>query len=189
MRCFARRLLRINANHTAMLCCFFILLNVPNGCNDRNNDRESRWLNDIENLHRHNNAKIAISQGVAGTVVFTEGNCMPPIIDNATDPTRCMRYPVQRTIHVYESTHNSQAEDVGGGFHRSLETRKITTVQSDAEGFFGVDLPPGNYSLFIEEDGKLYANRWDGKGNIQTVDIQPGEVKFVQIDITYSAVF
>lgn len=186
---FIRKSIRSNANHSFMLCSLFVLVNIPDGCDSTSNGRDGRWLNDIGNLLRHNNEKITISQGVSGTVVFTEGNCMPPVMDNASDPSRCMRYPVHRKIYIYELTQSSQAQETRGGFFRSVSTRKVAETTSDQEGFFELALPPGTYSVFIEEGGELYANLWDGQGNIQPVEVPEGETVFVRLDISYAATF
>ncbi len=166
-----------------IIISLFLLLSF-NSCEPSAEDPSDKWLNNIEALLEHNAEKISISQGIGGTLVFTEGNCMPGAID-----TTCRRYPVQRTVHIHECTHRSQADHIQGGFHKDIETAIIASVITDREGFFEAELPPGKYSIFVEEDNLLYANLWDSVGCIQPASVNSGETTVRRINITHSAYY
>ena len=38
------------------------------------------------------------------------------------------------------------------------ETRLVKQIKSDENGFYEVELPPGTYSIFVEDLGKEYCN-------------------------------
>ncbi len=158
-------------------------------CRDDDTGHDSKWLNNIDALLEHNLEKVHIHEGLAGTVIFTEGNCMPAPVDDGESESSCRRYPVSRVIHIHEYTHHSKTEHLGGGFHTDIQTKLVAKVKTDAEGFFEAGLPPGKYSLFIEEQGLLYANRWNSEGYIQAATVTEGDAVFVILDITHSAYF
>jgi len=174
---------------TRLFLCIFMMLISLNSCEQEYTGRDSKWLNDIDALLEHNLEKVRIKEGLAGTVIFTEGNCMPGVVNDEGMESSCLRYPVKRVVHIHEYTHRSEAEHQQGGFHTNVKTRLITKVKTDAEGFFEVGLPPGNYSLFIEEKGLLYANLWNSEGYIQAATVTEGDATFVTLNITHSAYF
>ncbi len=101
----------------------------------------------------------------------------------------CFRYPVVRAVHIHEYTHRTEAEHQGGGFHINIQSQRLAKVKTDAEGFFEAALPPGNYSIFIEEEGKFYANLWNSEGYIHAVTVTEGDAEQVTIHITHSAYY
>ena len=54
-------------------------------------------------------------------------------------------------------------------------------------GFFEVSLPVGQYSLFVREDSLLYANWFDGHGNIWPVSVIADSVIEAHLNITYES--
>ncbi len=160
-----------------------------NSCSDDDTEPDSKWLNNIDALLEHNLEKVRIKEGLAGTVIFTEGNCMPAPVDDGESESSCLRYPVSRVVHIHEYTHHSETEHLGGGFHTDIQTKLVAKVKTDAEGFFEAGLPPGNYSLFIEEQGSFYSNLWNSEGYIQAATVKEGDAVFVTLDITHSAYF
>lgn len=108
------------------------------------------WTNRIEQLHQSNQSRIKINEGVAGTVTEKSGNCMPPV------GPECKEYPVIRLVHIYDLTSGSQVQKDGKQQIIRVNTRKIATISTDHEGFFQYRLPPGSYSLFVEDNGILW---------------------------------
>ncbi|VAX21623.1 hypothetical protein MNBD_IGNAVI01-1005 [hydrothermal vent metagenome] len=132
-----------------------------------------------------NEYKVTITQGVWGNVWFWEGNFMPII-----DPNRARIIPVIRKIYVYEATNDSMVERSGiGPFFRKINSKLITTLYSEIDGFYQVSLPPGKYSFFVKEDSLFYANSWDGEGDILSAAVTENNIVKNQIDITYKATF
>ena len=137
---------------------------------DRQRANDIDWTNRIPALYDHNERKITIAQGVAGTTTMKQGNCMPVIDENSS----CREYPVQRTVRIYDLTNNNQAQQDNEGFYTRVNTRLVTTVRTDREGYFQARIDPGTYSLFIEEGGKLYARSASPVG-INTVTVPRGK--------------
>lgn len=128
-----------------------------------------------------NSHKVTIKQGVWGDVWFWSGNFMPE--------GRGEICQVKRKVYVYELTTLNEVEQiVYTPFYSAINTKLVTIVESDNEGFFQIELEPGKYSLFVKEDGKFYSNLFNSDG-IFPVNIKSDNVIEVRFDITYKAVF
>ncbi len=123
-----------------------------------------------------------INQGICGTIVWKSGNLMPFPDDKVLKPKA-----VQRELFVYEIT-NSQQATLQNGFYTAIVTNLIKSTKSDTEGKFCLELPAGKYSLFVKEGNKgLYANQFDGDGNIFPVKITKDNLSMVVFTIDYQA--
>lgn len=142
----------------------------------------SLWTNRIDELSIHNKDKVTITTGIYGTLTVTEGNCMP--MGGGGKNNSCIKYPVRRKIRVYEYT---QQKDVEGWapFFKKVNRRLIATSFTDDEGFFQLQLPPSQYSIFIEEKGNLYASGDDGTGGINPVTVSSG-VEEINLNLSYA---
>ncbi|AKD03502.1 hypothetical protein POKO110462_06080 [Pontibacter korlensis] len=141
----------------------------------------SQWVNNTERLLLLNQDKVTITEGVAGTLTLIEGNCMPIIDENST----CKEYPVKRSIKIYPYTTIQDVEQHDQKYY-TINARPILTVSSDAEGFYQAKLPAGTYSVFVVEDGKLYANGIDGQGGINPVLVEPNKVSNFNLRLDYA---
>lgn len=150
------------------------------GCK-KDESANNKWLNKTQELYKYNEAKITITEGIAGTLTLIEGNCEPVIDENST----CKEYPVKRKIRVYEYTLMSQTEH-DAAVYSKVNTKLITTVECDNEGFYQLKIAPGNYSVFIEEKGKLYASGLDGQGGVNPVTVDPSSVAHINLRISYA---
>jgi hypothetical protein len=118
-----------------------------------------------------------INQGVCGSIVWKSGNSMP-----SPDQVPVKSKPVQRELFVYDLTNTDQAT-LQNGFYKAIVTNLIKSVKSDSEG-------KGRYSLFVKEGDKgLYANQFDGEGNIFPVKISKDKVSIIVFTIDYQAVY
>ena len=155
-------------------------------CNKQNEQNSTTACN-IEKTYTLNASKVTITTGIWGTVSSMEGNCMPPIAPATTTCTNC---PVQRTIKIYQYTTLTQATPSGtsGVFYDSFSTPLVAQVNADTEGFFQINLPAGHYTIVIVENGKLYANGFDGNGGITPFNYSTGLQK-VNLTMTYKATF
>ncbi len=155
-------------------------------CNKKHSSDDCNICN-IQKTYTLNAAKVTITNGIWGTVSSMEGNCMPPVAPNSKTCTHC---PVQRTIKIYNYTTLSQATPTANSsvFYDSFNTALVAQINSDADGFFQVNLPSGQYSIAIVENGKLYANGSDGFGGIVPVTVTNITQKF-DLAMTYKAVF
>jgi len=128
-----------------------------------------------------NSHKVTIKQGVWGDVWFWSGDFMPV--------GRGVICQVKRKVYVYELTTFSDVEQIDyTSFFSAINTKLVTIVESDNEGFFQIELETGNYSLFVKEDGKFYSNLF-GSNGIFPVNVDLDQVSEVRFDITYKATF
>jgi len=125
-----------------------------------------------------------IDQGVTGTVAFWLGDFMP------IEPSGQIQ-PVERTVLVYEPTTINDVvpgPSTEGGFVDSISTQLVASTTSDADGQYAVELPTGTYSVFVLENGRLYANSFSNE-YINPVMVDRGIVSQLDIQITYAATF
>ena len=121
------------------------------------------------------------TEGLVGLVQFWEGDFLPPNRGTIT--------PVSREMRVHELTTFDEAVHDEGAFFLSVSTPLVATVVSNAEGGFQVQLPPGRYSVFAVEEGRLYANLFGGQGEIAPVEIVEDDWTELVFDITWAATF
>ena len=125
-----------------------------------------------------------INQGICGSINWKSGNYMP-----SPDREMPKTKPVQRELLVYELTNISEAT-LQDGFYTAVVKSKIKSIKSDTEGKFCLDLPEGEYSLFVKEGDKgLYANSFDGQGNIFPVKVSKNKVSIIVFTIDYQAAY
>lgn len=125
--------------------------------------------------------KPEITEGITGVVCFSQGNFMPG------SSRRGGIAPVRRTIEIHAGTIDGVAAAAGQTFWTSVPTPLIATVTSGDDGWFEVAVPPGTYSLFVRESGRLYANGTNGDGIITAVEVAAGTVARTRLDIRYKA--
>lgn len=126
-----------------------------------------------------------LKEGIVGQLVWLEGNLMPTIDSDREIPKG---QPVQREVLVYELTKTKEAEKEGHFYH-TVQTELIQKVMSDKRGIFKLHLPPGKYSIFVKEPNGLFANIFDGYGNIMPVEVFQNEVTPITIEINYMAAY
>jgi hypothetical protein len=140
-----------------------------------------------------NEDRVRIDQGVWGEVMFWEGDFMPMHYpDEASGDVS----PVARRIFIHEATRSDQVQWIyvdiepccGARFISGISTDLLAVTHSDNRGFFQIELPPGRYSMFVEERGYLYANRFDGE-YIFPFEVREKEVTGIEFDITYMAYY
>jgi hypothetical protein len=124
----------------------------------------------------------SINQGICGSIMWKSGNLMPSPDHEVPKPKG-----VQRELFVYELANTKQAT-LQNGFYKAIVTNLIKSVKSDAEGKFCLALPEGKYSLFVKEGDKgLYANQFDGDGNIFPVKVTKDNLSMIVFTIDYQA--
>lgn len=131
---------------------------------------------------------VSIDEGIWGNVLYWEGDFMPG------DPTGT-KTPVARTIHIYETTTESEAARIDNTtFFEYVDTQLVLVVYSESDGTFQAQLPPGEYSVFVLEDGKLWANLKEidyetGVSTINPVAVDDDRLSEFNIDIDYAAAY
>ena len=133
-----------------------------------------------------NKPPVQIPQGIRGKVIWLEGNMMPTLGGETT--SKSTGEPIQREIYIYALTNRDQTV-ISGRFFSKINNELIATVQSNQQGIFAVELPPGKYSIMIKEEKGLYANLFDGRGNIHPVEVQANKVTEITIKVDYEAAY
>lgn len=126
-----------------------------------------------------------VEQGLAGQVLWLEGNLMPTIGEESRDRKG---EPVQREIHIYELTSMDEAT-AEGTFFSNIQTDLVKKVETNEEGEFITELPVGRYSVFVQEEQGLFANTFDGQGHINPVEVNEGEITPITIKVNYKAAY
>jgi hypothetical protein len=121
------------------------------------------------------------AQGVAGLVQVWEGDFQPPAQGSIT--------PVVRELRVHQVTLLRDVVSEGDGFYSGVDSPLVATVSSGADGSFALALEPGNYSLFVMENGRHHATLADGEGQIFPVRIAANSWADAVVDITWAATF
>ncbi len=130
-------------------------------------------------------------QGVMGKVTWLEGNQMPTIKSEEElkdEPVNPKGMPVKRTLKIYPLTNMMDAKQEDG-LYTSVKGEPVASVETDENGNYSIELSPGNYSIFTVEENGLFANTFDGQGNIQPVTVKKGEWTEKDIVINYKAYF
>ncbi len=124
-----------------------------------------------------------IKQGVCGHILLKQGNQMP-------GPGRApsVPQPVKREVAIYKITNVNEAK-ASGAFFTGIKTAWVARVSSNAKGYFEVALPAGQYSVFVVEKEGLYANNFNGKGQINAVEVLPDSLVCRDIYISRQAIF
>jgi hypothetical protein len=154
------------------------IIAVVIGCST--SDRESRpseWeCPDI--LPPTNQSKVTITQGIWGDVWFWQGIFSYGVCTSTGTVTA-----VPRELRIHEFTRLDQLDYVPDrpAFFTAIHSPLVATVHSDESGFFQIELPPGQYSLFVVEDSLFFAGRF-------SVTVKPGEVTPARVDIDYKKV-
>lgn len=139
----------------------------------------------LHDLPERNHDKVTIQQGIWGDIWFWEGDFMPVCMNGTITP-------VVREVRIHELTHTDYVVRTSrpySAFYDEINTKLISTVCSDSDGFFEVNLPVGHYSLFVVEDTLFYSNSSDGYGNLSPVEVKDNEVVEIRFDITYKALY
>ena len=127
----------------------------------------------------------SICTGIYGVVTERYGNWQP--IWDPNDATRGER-PIVREIYVYEYT---MFQEIEGSHFAYIDIDKmphklVAKTKSLANGFYEMELAPGIYSIFLLEEGQLYANGGDGYGGISPVTVTADSVLYVPLCLDHA---
>jgi hypothetical protein len=125
-----------------------------------------------------------IQQGIAGEVEIWEGNFMPMTDANSAQNSKTPGAGLR--IRVHEPVKMSGAADAT---LIDVPTPLIAETTTDDEGKFFVEVEPGTYSVFVQENGGWYFNGWNGEGIQGAVEVLPGEKASIFIKVTTNATY
>lgn len=109
--------------------------------------------------------------GLEGNVTLMQGNCMPVVEENST----CNMTRVSRKVYIRELTTGD-----------NTNTTLVKETESDEKGYYEVLLPPGEYSVFVEDNGTQYCTKRGSKGEACKVTIEEGNMTWYNIDINHA---
>lgn len=126
-----------------------------------------------------------VKQGIEGYIYLVTGNQMP-----GPGVKRPAPKGVKTTLYIYELTNISQVvKPDESPFYSSIKTKLVKRVVSDSKGHFSIKLPAGHYSVFTKKDSLYYANMSDEKNNIYPVQVSPGKMTKIEVQVNYNAVY
>lgn len=123
-------------------------------------------------------------QGIKGQVLWISGNQLP-----GPGVNRSAHAGVKRELYIYELTTLSQVSQNPDGFFENIQTKLITTIATSSDGSFKLKLPPGDYSVFVKEEGGLFANRFDKNNAINPVAVKERQYAWLPITVDYQAAY
>ncbi len=125
----------------------------------------------------------AQKQGIKGKVFWLGGNQMP-----GPEKNRSLEQGIVREIVVYPEVKLQDTKQIDG-FFTDIQSKPLIIVISKANGSFQIKLPPGNYSVFVKEPKGLFANLFDGLGNINPITVKEKRYSWITLSVDYEAVF
>ena len=130
-------------------------------------------------------ADAAEPQGVEGNVIKLKGNFEPGYVmpGSGVEPNKNSETPLAVPVHVFKG--KLKALKKPDPKHPQL----VKIVQADRKGRYKLPLPPGEYTVVAEIDGRLYLNRLDGHRNWDTVKVTAGKWAVWDIEDSSDASF
>jgi hypothetical protein len=126
-----------------------------------------------------------IQQGIEGIVQIVKGDRMP-------SPDLPLAAPAgyATTIYIHQLTAASQLRKADKtGWYTSIPTPLVATVKTDSTGHFAVELPPGQYSIFVQYENGFYANWFNEKNQIGPAEVLENKVTKLKLLISAEATF
>lgn len=108
----------------------------------------------------------------SGKIILRSGDCMPNIGGN----DNCKTVGVSRKVYIYPTLYSkdfSNPEPGSSDLNYFLpKIEPIIITQSSDGGEYSVNLPDAEYSIFAEDNGKLYCNHWGGNGEVCKITLK-----------------
>lgn len=129
-----------------------------------------------------------ITQGIYGNVILYTGNCMPTICSGLDlhclffGNTSCKVSFASRAIVVRESATRAAMERT----YLKNKTPLVKIIESSDHGFYQLELPPGTYSILVEDEGKEYCNSFGVDGGVCQITLGTEIVEY-NIEIDHAA--
>jgi hypothetical protein len=127
-------------------------------------------------------------QGITGTITWLEGNQMPMMTEEGRAADKINPKPIKRTVRVYPLIKFPDLK-MEEGLFSAIAEKPITEVESNESGVYSIQLSPGRYSVFILEENGLFANIFDGEGNVNPVTVKENEWTLLDVVVNYKAVY
>lgn len=158
------------------LLLLLLLSAILFSCREPKNLKGSNQLKNIPD-------KDSSAQGISGKILFKEGK----FLLNGEISENGSIYAVQRPVFICELTNTKEVEMWDGDFVKSIYTEVMDTLYSDENGSFFARLAPGKYSIFIQENERLYSKLDQNEEYYFPVAVSPDSVTKVVFEIDYMA--
>jgi hypothetical protein len=123
-------------------------------------------------------------QGIDGYIYELRGNQMPM----KGKPANSNKKGVKREVFIYKAASIQQTMGNAPLFDL-VNTPLVLKIMSEKDGHYKASLPTGSYSVFVNEDGKLFAAETDGPGILNLITITHNTITHRNITITVNAAF
>ncbi|NET56474.1 MAG: carboxypeptidase regulatory-like domain-containing protein [Symploca sp. SIO2E6] len=124
-------------------------------------------------------------QRITGLVTKVTGNQMPTVGEN---DSRNQPQPIQTKVWIFSGQITAQGTRWPREQARQ-HSNLVGWITTNTNGSFSVGLPPGEYTIFIEDGTDLYLNSFLGNGNYESVEVTEGEITEINIVNTEEATF
>jgi len=125
--------------------------------------------------------------GITGKVTELSGNNMP----STNKTTKSFGKAVSRVVAVYPlaTDLDFMLDSLNPSFYLGSKLLNPVAIvkSSSINGFFQIHLKPGLYSVLLIENGKLYANSYDGAMHINPVEVVKGKKTRIDLLLDYKA--
>jgi hypothetical protein len=122
-------------------------------------------------------------QGIQGQVLRFSGNLMPSL-ERRPNPQ-----PIQTKIWIFSGRVKGPGSPRWSLQQATQHPSLLGWVLSDALGRFEVGLPPGEYTLLLEQGSDVYLNHFLEDGSYAAIQVDSFEVRDVQLANTEAALF
>lgn len=123
--------------------------------------------------------------GIQGQVVQLSGNYMPGISQSSQQ----QREAIQTKIWIFDQPIPGTGSPLWAVEAAADHPGLVRQVESDADGHYAVALPPGEYTVFAQQEDYLYLNAFQGDGSFQSVTVTVGQIANLDIVNTENAFF
>jgi hypothetical protein len=120
---------------------------------------------------------------LTGQVQKRVGNFMP---ERGNQSAHRDLSPLQTKLYIFKGKFPMEK---GPFFAPKKNQKAFAVIPSDASGRFSVQLPPGEYTIFLEVHGQLYSNSFDGDGNFSSIKVSPSKKNDVWLWDDTEAIF
>lgn len=120
--------------------------------------------------------------GIKGKIIFREGDFYPSGEIKGSGRV----YAVKREIFIHQLTTLKEADLAEGNFIKNIYSTPVDTIVSNDQGEFFAPLEPGEYSLFVNENHRLYSKITE-TGRFLPVVVKKDSVEEITIEIDYKA--
>ena len=126
-----------------------------------------------------NTLQTAMTQGIQGRVRRLQGNHMP---SNTDLPISGSTEFVQTTIWIFADRIPGNSSPQWSLAEAEQHPNLVRQVESDRNGDYAVELPPGEYTVFAQYEEVLYLNAFLGDGSYKSIEVAPNQI--VEFDLT-----